>query len=370
MRIVLTNVFVDDQEKALAFYTSKLGFIKKDDVPMGEDRWLTLVSPDARDGTELLLEPSSHPAVGPFKDALVADGIPYASFEVDDVDAEYERMQAAGVRFVQFASGHGRLQDRCFRRYLRQPDPDRVIGRLRAMATQEDVRRMALSLPETEEGDDRFAFSVRGKGKPKGFVWVWLERIEPKKARVPNPEVIAIRVANLDEKDIILSIDESKFFTEPHYNGYPAVLIRLAARDGGGVGAADHARVGVSGAESAGEAIGAIVRAGRPVRRVCSSMKRVAGIFFDLDLTLLDYDDAAYARTVEAVCHGVSVRVSGGRSWSAPDYPPAAQFRSLASHGRSRYTGWPLRGADLAGDLGRSPGGLRLHGCRCGPVSP
>ncbi len=97
------------------------------------------------------------------------------------------------------------------------------------MATQEDVRRIALSLPETEEGDDRFAFSVRGKGKPKGFVWVWLERLEPKKARVPNPEVIAIRVANLDEKDIILSMDESKFFTEPHYNGFPAVLIRLAA---------------------------------------------------------------------------------------------------------------------------------------------
>jgi hypothetical protein len=97
------------------------------------------------------------------------------------------------------------------------------------MATQEDVRRIALSLPETDENADRFAFSVRAKGKPKGFVWVWLERIEPKKARVPNPEVIAIRVGGLDEKDVILSIDESKFFTEPHYNGYPAVLIRLAA---------------------------------------------------------------------------------------------------------------------------------------------
>ncbi len=101
MRIVMTNVFVDDQETALAFYTGKLGFIKKADVAMGEDRWLTLVSPDAPDGIELLLEPSSHPAVAPFKDALVADGIPYASFEVDDVDAEYERLQALGVRFVQ-----------------------------------------------------------------------------------------------------------------------------------------------------------------------------------------------------------------------------------------------------------------------------
>ncbi len=114
MRIVLTNVFVDDQEKALAFYTSKLGFIKKDDVPMGEDRWLTLVSPDARDGTELLLEPSSHPAVGPFKDALVADGIPYASFEVDDVDAEYARLQAAGVRFVQLPADMGGFKTAVF----------------------------------------------------------------------------------------------------------------------------------------------------------------------------------------------------------------------------------------------------------------
>jgi hypothetical protein len=99
------------------------------------------------------------------------------------------------------------------------------------MATQDDVRRIALSLPETEESEERFGFSVRNKGKSKGFVWVWLERLEPKKARVPNPDVIAVRVANLDEKDIILSIDAEKFFTEPHYNGFPAVLVRLVAID-------------------------------------------------------------------------------------------------------------------------------------------
>ena len=74
----------------------------------------------------------------------------------------------------------------------------------------------------------RFAFSVHNKGKQKGFVWVWLERIQPKKARVPNPEVIAVRVSNLDEKDFLLAAEPGKFFTEPHYNGFPAILVRLA----------------------------------------------------------------------------------------------------------------------------------------------
>lgn len=97
------------------------------------------------------------------------------------------------------------------------------------MATQADVRRIALALPETEESPDRFAFSVRNKGKLKGFVWVWLERIAPKKARVPQPKVIAIRVASLDDKEFLLALDSEKFFTEPHYNGYPAVLVRLPA---------------------------------------------------------------------------------------------------------------------------------------------
>ena len=101
MRIVVTSVFVDDQEAALRFYTDVLGFVKKTDVPAGEARWLTVVSPDAPDGVELLLEPSGHPAVGPYKAALVADGIPATSFGVDSVGAETKRLTALGVRFVQ-----------------------------------------------------------------------------------------------------------------------------------------------------------------------------------------------------------------------------------------------------------------------------
>src|SRR5687767_11676589 len=97
------------------------------------------------------------------------------------------------------------------------------------MATQADVRRIVLSLPETEETENHFAFSVRNKGKLKGFVWVWLERVAPRKARVPQPKVIAIRVANLFDKDFLLSLDPAKFFTEPHYDGFPAVLVRLPA---------------------------------------------------------------------------------------------------------------------------------------------
>ena len=96
------------------------------------------------------------------------------------------------------------------------------------MATQADVRRIALSLPEAEEEQGRFAFGIRVKGKLKGFAWVWLERLDPKKARVPNPKVLAVRVANLNEKNLMIAAEPAKFFTEPHYNGYPAVLVRLA----------------------------------------------------------------------------------------------------------------------------------------------
>ena len=101
MRITVTSVFVDDQDKALGFYTDVLGFVKKTEIPLGEDRWLTVVSPEDPDGTELLLEPDGHPAVRPFKEALVEDGIPAASFAVDDVRAEHERLAALGVRFTQ-----------------------------------------------------------------------------------------------------------------------------------------------------------------------------------------------------------------------------------------------------------------------------
>jgi catechol 2,3-dioxygenase-like lactoylglutathione lyase family enzyme len=101
MRINLASVLVDDQQKALRFYTEVLGFVKKTDVPMGEHSWLTVVSPEEPDGVELVLEPSDHPAVGPFKAALVADGIPFTSFAVADVQKEYDRLTALGVTFTQ-----------------------------------------------------------------------------------------------------------------------------------------------------------------------------------------------------------------------------------------------------------------------------
>ncbi|MET9300302.1 VOC family protein [Micromonospora aurantiaca] len=101
MRINLTSVYVDDQEKALRFYTEVLGFVKKTDVPTGEYRWLTVVSPDAPDGVELLLEPDAHPAAKAFKEALAADGIPLTQFAVDDVAAEHDRLRGLGVLFTQ-----------------------------------------------------------------------------------------------------------------------------------------------------------------------------------------------------------------------------------------------------------------------------
>ena len=100
MRINLTSVYVDDQRAALAFYTDMLGFTVRHDVPIGEDSWLTVVSPDAPDGPELLLEPAGHPAVKPYRDALVRDGIPLAQFAVDDVAAEYDRLTERGVSFT------------------------------------------------------------------------------------------------------------------------------------------------------------------------------------------------------------------------------------------------------------------------------
>jgi catechol 2,3-dioxygenase-like lactoylglutathione lyase family enzyme len=101
MKIVVTSVFVDDQERALQFYTRVLGFVKKRDIPLGHARWLTVVAPNDPDGTELVLEPDGHPAVGPFKHALVNDGIPFTSFAVEDVHAEHERLRSLGVTFTQ-----------------------------------------------------------------------------------------------------------------------------------------------------------------------------------------------------------------------------------------------------------------------------
>jgi catechol 2,3-dioxygenase-like lactoylglutathione lyase family enzyme len=101
VKIVVTSVLVNDQDKALAFYRDVLGFEPKLDIPMGEHRWLTLTSPGNSDGVQLVLEPDGHPAAKPFKRALVADGIPYTSFAVEDVRAEHARLSAAGVRFTQ-----------------------------------------------------------------------------------------------------------------------------------------------------------------------------------------------------------------------------------------------------------------------------
>lgn len=99
------------------------------------------------------------------------------------------------------------------------------------MAGQDDIRRIALALPETVEEEDRFAFSVVVNGKHKGIAWTWYERVHPKKPRVANPDVLVVRVADPVEREALLRSDPDTFFTEPHYNGYPAVLVRLAAID-------------------------------------------------------------------------------------------------------------------------------------------
>jgi catechol 2,3-dioxygenase-like lactoylglutathione lyase family enzyme len=114
MRINLAGVHVDDQDKALRFYTNVLGFVKKAEVPLGDARWLTVVSPEEPNGVELVLEPSDHPAVGPYKRALVADGIPFTSFAVDDVDAEFLRLRSHGVRFTQEPADMGPVKTAVF----------------------------------------------------------------------------------------------------------------------------------------------------------------------------------------------------------------------------------------------------------------
>jgi catechol 2,3-dioxygenase-like lactoylglutathione lyase family enzyme len=100
MKIILTSVFVDNQDKALQFYTEKLGFVKKQDIPLGEFKWLTVVSPNNQEGTELLLEPSDNPVAKDFKKGLVEQGIPAASFGVDNIDDEYQRLKGLGITFT------------------------------------------------------------------------------------------------------------------------------------------------------------------------------------------------------------------------------------------------------------------------------
>lgn len=131
MRIHLASVLVDDQEKALRFYTQTLGFQKKRDIPLGggEHRWLTVVSPENPDGMELVLEPDGHPAVKPFKAALVEDGIPFTSFAVSDVAAEHRRLEALGVRFTQPPTDYGTVITAVF---------DDTCGNLLQIAQQTD----------------------------------------------------------------------------------------------------------------------------------------------------------------------------------------------------------------------------------------
>ena len=129
MRIHLTGVFVDDQDKALRFYTETLGFKLKHNVPVGRFAWITVVSEEAPEGMELLLEPDEHPAVRPYKAALVKDGIPCASFASDDVEAEYERLVAKGVRFVQPPTDMGTVITAVF---------DDTCGNLIQIAEQKD----------------------------------------------------------------------------------------------------------------------------------------------------------------------------------------------------------------------------------------
>lgn len=129
MRINLTSVLVDDQQKALRFYTEVLGFVKKTEIPLGEHAWLTVVSPEDPEGVELVLEPDQHPAVRPFKEALVEDGIPFTSFAVADVEAEYERLVALGVRFTQPPIDMGPVTTAVF---------DDTCGNLIQIAAQKD----------------------------------------------------------------------------------------------------------------------------------------------------------------------------------------------------------------------------------------
>jgi catechol 2,3-dioxygenase-like lactoylglutathione lyase family enzyme len=130
MRIHLTSVLVDDQEKALRFYTEVLGFEKKADVPLGEHRWLTVTSPEDPDGPELVLEPDQHPAVRPFKEALVNDGIPFTSFTVEDVERDFERLSALGVTFTQEPTEMGPVTTAVL---------DDTCGNLIQIATQQET---------------------------------------------------------------------------------------------------------------------------------------------------------------------------------------------------------------------------------------
>ena len=115
MRIKLTSIMVDDQDKALAFYTGVLGFRKKHEIPLGEYKWLTVVSPEGPDDLELSLEPNANPAAKIFQQAMFAQSIPLTAFEVSGIEAEYARLKGLGVVFTREPAKMGRLRSQCFR---------------------------------------------------------------------------------------------------------------------------------------------------------------------------------------------------------------------------------------------------------------
>ncbi len=168
MRINITSVFVDDQHKALTFYTEVLGFVKKTEIPLGSAAWLTVVSPDAPDGTELLLEPDTHPAVRPFKQALVEDGIPAASFAVDDVQAEYDRLRRFGVRFTQEPVEAGSVWTAVLDVYLRQPEPAR--SRLVGSCWSSRAGPLEPKLPRLQAGSHPRLTSTEGSPHEAGSI--------------------------------------------------------------------------------------------------------------------------------------------------------------------------------------------------------
>ena len=187
MKINLASVFVDDQDKALSFYTHTLGFVKKTDVPVGEFKWLTVVSAEDPDGVELLLEPDNHPAVKPFKNAIVADGIPYTSFAVDDVQVEFDRLSALGVKFVQEPANMGPVttwrssttpaatSSRSPRATDRPGDRIRPVRLQSALASKGGYLRVpafwAVSQPRSKPVRQPVGSSAFGSvGSPSGFV--------------------------------------------------------------------------------------------------------------------------------------------------------------------------------------------------------
>ncbi|BFH13989.1 VOC family protein [Paenibacillus melissococcoides] len=109
MKIIVTSIFVQNQDKALEFYSEKLGFLKKEDVPMGKFRWITLVSPDDQEGTELLLEPNDHPAAKEYQKKLFAEGIPVTMFGVADIRKEYKRLMEKDVKFTMEPTEMGKV---------------------------------------------------------------------------------------------------------------------------------------------------------------------------------------------------------------------------------------------------------------------